>query len=165
MALKKIPLDDSGALARRTAPDAYLVSCSLDLEAEVRERDNPSSTWVEYEPTGRQFGTFEATIANCIIDSLELIAQPSVFEWPEHRLFIAMQVMHVVQEFSARETARWRAGETRLYEQPATLTRVRGTVLGIARYGPERIDEPEARRRLGMPPKQLTQKKQAKGKG
>ncbi len=148
-------------LVRRSVPapsrdGAYLVSCSLHIENEIREKPS-SGPWQEYELTGHRHGTFEAVIANCILDPLELVSKPSVFEWPEGRMFIAMQVTNVDQQYSPAAAESWRTSDKRLFEHVATRTHVRGIVLGIAQYGARPIDEAEARRRLGMAdPKRLT---------
>ncbi len=133
-----------------TRDGAYLVSCTLTVKNEIREKPlYPGQMWKEYEHTGQRSGTFEAEIANCDLDVHALLERPSVFEWPEQRVFIAMQVMHVEQLVALGDIRRT-LGDIR-------RTRVHGKVLGIAAYGATRIAEPEARRRLGMPPKQLTE--------
>jgi hypothetical protein len=117
----------------------YLRSCSLEITAGMREKYS-DSPWVEHEPTGQYSGTFDAEIVNCSIEPRALIAGPSVFDWPDQRMFIAMRVTRVVMTDNV-------AGYT--------VTAVHGDVLGICRYGAERISEAAARRQLGMPPKAL----------
>ncbi len=119
----------------------YLITCRLDVENEIREKPQfvGASPWVEYEFTGRRFGTLEAEIANCSTDPYALLSEPTVFEWPGGRMFLALQITHVERRAD-------------LLGPQMIRTHIRGRVLGIAQYDAARITESEARRRLGMPP-------------
>lgn len=131
---------DFDQIAHTARPSGdYLRSCTLEITAGMRETYS-DSPWVEMEPTGAYSGTFDAEIVNCSIEPRALIAGPSVFEWPDQRMFIAMRVTSVVMTNAL-------AGYT--------VTAVHGDVLGIARYGAARLSEADARRQLGMPPKAL----------
>jgi hypothetical protein len=134
--MPETPDFDQIATTARPSGD-YLRSCQLEITAGMREKYS-DSPWREVEPTGTYTGTFDAEIVNCSLEPRQLIAGPSVFEWPDQRMFIAMRVTRVTMTDNM-------AGYT--------LTAVHGDVLGIARYGAERLSEADARRQLGMPPK------------
>lgn len=132
---------------QKPEPQDYLISCTVDIEREMRERPwswhEPPPMHTVMEPTGIIRGHFHARIANCSLDPFAVMSNdPVVFEWPEGRCFLKV----IITDISIKNEV----GQRRLFD-------VRGEVLGIARYGATRLTEQEAHQRLGMPQKQLTQ--------
>ncbi len=119
----------AGELAR--AGD-YLRSCTLTItqrHVPLMHVFNPAQC----------SGEFEAEIVNCSTDPMDLLNGPSVFEWPDGRAYIKMQVTRIERE------------RQRAAAECATVTRVWAIVLNIVQYGPRRIEEAEARRQLALP--------------
>lgn len=119
----------------------YLERCTLKIEHHSRIIEDPSSPWERRELTGHHSGTFNATIADLSSVPTDLMNGPVVFEWPDGQMFIKMLIMRIDVEI---DNLRARA-------------HIEGRVLQIAKYGARRLTDAEARRQLGMPPKQLTE--------